>query len=48
MEVSPEVQAKLEQIARLASLGLTFKSLKIDRADLGSVFLNLTGRSLRD
>ncbi len=38
----------LEEVARLNSSGIKFRSLKIDRADLESVFLNLTGRRLRD
>ncbi len=38
----------LEEVARLNSSGVRFRSLKVDRADLESVFLNLTGRRLRD
>jgi ABC-2 type transport system ATP-binding protein len=38
----------LEEVARLNSSGVKFRSLKVDRADLESVFLNLTGRRLRD
>jgi ABC-2 type transport system ATP-binding protein len=36
------------EIARLNRQGVTFQSLHLERADLESVFLNLTGRSLRD
>ncbi len=43
-----ETDRPLEEIGRLAPLGLAFKSLRIDRPDLETVFLNLTGRSLRD
>ncbi len=38
----------VEVINDLASKQIQYKSLKIDRADLETVFLNLTGRSLRD
>lgn len=38
----------LEDIAALNSQGVAFRSLRVDRPDLESVFLNLTGRSLRD
>ncbi|MGD8604950.1 MAG: ABC transporter ATP-binding protein [Anaerolineales bacterium] len=38
----------LEEVAGLNSSGVRFRSLKVDRADLESVFLNLTGRRLRD
>ncbi len=38
----------LEEVAMLNSSGVRFRSLKVDRADLESVFLNLTGRRLRD
>jgi ABC-2 type transport system ATP-binding protein len=38
----------IEDVARLTNDGLKFTSLKIDRPDLESVFLNLTGRRLRD
>ncbi len=38
----------LEEISRLAGLGIRFQQLRVDQADLESVFLNLTGRSLRD
>lgn len=38
----------LEEIGTLTSSGLTFESLHIDQPDLETVFLSLTGRSLRD
>ena len=38
----------LEEVARLAGLGVKFTRLRVDRPDLESVFLNLTGRRLRD
>jgi ABC-2 type transport system ATP-binding protein len=38
----------LEEIARLNGLGIKFSKLRVDRPDLESVFLNLTGRRLRD
>ncbi len=38
----------LEDVARLSSDGVKFRKLRIDRPDLESVFLNLTGRRLRD
>jgi len=38
----------LEEVASLSGSGLKFTTLKIDRPDLESVFLNLTGRRLRD
>jgi ABC-2 type transport system ATP-binding protein len=38
----------LQEIARLSSAGLKFRTLRVDRPDLESVFLNLTGRRLRD
>jgi ABC-2 type transport system ATP-binding protein len=37
-----------EDLARLAGLRLSFRQLRVDRPDLETVFLNLTGRSLRD
>ena len=43
-----ETDTPLEDLARLASSGLSFSTLKIERPDLESVFLSLTGRSLRD
>ena len=38
----------LEEAARLASSGVAYRTLNIRRADLESVFLGLTGRTLRD
>ncbi len=38
----------LEEVARLSALGVQFQSLQIKGPDLESVFLMLTGRSLRD
>ena len=38
----------LEEVARLAGTGARFRTLHVDRPDLENVFLNLTGRSLRD
>ena len=38
----------MEEATRLAALGLKLTSFRIDQPDLEKVFLNLTGRSLRD
>ncbi|MBI5154277.1 ABC transporter ATP-binding protein [Candidatus Poribacteria bacterium] len=38
----------LEAVGQLASRGLRFRSMKIERPSLEDVFLNLTGRRLRD
>ena len=38
----------LEELAALGRLNLQFAELRIDRPNLETVFLNLTGRSLRD
>ncbi len=38
----------LEEVSRLVDAGVQFKSMKIDQPDLETVFLKLTGRSLRD
>lgn len=43
-----ETDKPLETVSRLAQSGYDFISVNIDRADLETVFLNLTGRSLRD
>lgn len=43
-----ETDRPLEEVARLSTLGVTFRTLKVDRPDLEVVFLNLTGRRLRD
>ena len=38
----------LEEIAKLSSRGVDFRTLNVSRPDLEAVFLSLTGRSLRD
>jgi ABC-2 type transport system ATP-binding protein len=38
----------LEDVARLAQAGIGLKTLRLERPDLETVFLNLTGRRLRD
>jgi ABC-2 type transport system ATP-binding protein len=38
----------LEEVARLAASGVRFSSLHVKRPDLETVFLELTGRTLRD
>jgi ABC-2 type transport system ATP-binding protein len=43
-----ETDRPLEEVARLSADGIRFLSLHIKRPDLESVFLALTGRSLRD
>jgi ABC-2 type transport system ATP-binding protein len=43
-----ETEHPMEQFAEIAGSGLKFLSVRIDRADLEAVFLNLTGRRLRD
>ncbi|MBN1213564.1 MAG: ABC transporter ATP-binding protein [candidate division Zixibacteria bacterium] len=43
-----ETRKPMEDLARLTNAGLSFTSLKVERSNLESVFLNLTGRSLRD
>lgn len=43
-----ESDRPLEDVARLHADGIEFHTLKIDNPDLESVFLNLTGRRLRD
>jgi ABC-2 type transport system ATP-binding protein len=43
-----ESDRPLEEIARLSSAGVVFQKLEVARPDLESVFLTLTGRSLRD
>jgi len=43
-----ETDRPMEQFAEIAGSGLKFLSIKLDRADLEAVFLNLTGRRLRD
>jgi ABC-2 type transport system ATP-binding protein len=43
-----ESNTPLEDVARLHTDGIEFHTLKVDNPDLESVFLNLTGRRLRD
>jgi ABC-2 type transport system ATP-binding protein len=43
-----ETDKPLEDVARLTSDGVRFTAMHVKRADLESVFLSLTGRSLRD
>ncbi len=43
-----ETDEPLKQLAELSDRGLRFQTVKIERADLETVFLNLTGRRLRD
>ena len=43
-----ETDKPLEVVAQLARLGCEFTKINIDKADLEAVFLNLTGRRLRD
>jgi ABC-2 type transport system ATP-binding protein len=43
-----ESERPLEDVARLSSEGVAFQSLEIAQPDLETVFLALTGRSLRD
>jgi ABC-2 type transport system ATP-binding protein len=43
-----ESEKPLEEVARLTGQGVQFQTLRIAQPDLESVFLSLTGRSLRD
>ena len=43
-----ETNRPLEEVARLTDAGVHFTRLRVDRPDLEAVFLNLTGRRLRD
>jgi ABC-2 type transport system ATP-binding protein len=43
-----ESDRPLEEVARLSSAGVAFRTLEVTRPDLETVFLTLTGRSLRD
>jgi len=43
-----QTRQPLQVVSDLASSGCKFRTLAIQRADLETVFLNLTGRSLRD
>jgi ABC-2 type transport system ATP-binding protein len=47
-ELRFESDQPLEEVAALSKRGLHFRSMHITRPDLETVFLNLTGRSLRD
>ena len=46
--LSMRSQHPFKDVAMLADSGIEIKSLKVDAPDLESVFLSLTGRSLRD
>ncbi len=41
-------RSPFEEVAQFASLGTELKAVHVERADLETVFLNLTGRTLRD
>jgi ABC-2 type transport system ATP-binding protein len=43
-----ESERPLEEIAQLSSAGVAFQTLEVAKPDLETVFLSLTGRSLRD
>jgi ABC-2 type transport system ATP-binding protein len=43
-----ESERPLEEVARLSTAGVVFQTLEVARPDLETVFLTLTGRSLRD
>ncbi len=43
-----ETDQPLDDITKLAGLGLDVATVRVDRPNLEAVFLNLTGRSLRD
>jgi len=43
-----ETMHPTQDLVNLAQAGLNFRQLRVDRPDLETVFLNLTGRSLRD
>ena len=43
-----ETETPMEIVKRLSNLNITFKAIHINRPDLEKVFLNLTGRRLRD
>ncbi len=47
-KITIETDSPLEIIKELSALDITFKSIHINRPDLEKVFLNLTGRRLRD
>jgi ABC-2 type transport system ATP-binding protein len=48
LELRFETEDPIAEISRLTSAGVAFRTLQINQADLESVFLQLTGRSLRD
>ena len=48
MSLRFETDSPFEEIGRLSSAGVAFRTLEVARPDLESVFLSLTGRSLRD
>lgn len=48
LSVRFESDIPFDEIARLSTSGIAFDTLEISRPDLEAVFLNLTGRSLRD
>ena len=43
-----ESSKPLDDVGRLAAAGVRFRTLHVERPDLETVFLTLTGRSLRD
>jgi len=43
-----ETKAPFEEVAKLSSIARSIKRLEVQESNLESVFLNLTGRSLRD
>lgn len=43
-----ESEQPLEEVARMSSAGVAFRKLEVAKPDLEAVFLNLTGRRLRD
>ena len=43
-----ETRKPLEVVGKLAAGGNRFLTMRVDQADLESVFLNLTGKRLRD
>ena len=48
LELRFQSESPFEEIASLSAVGVQFESLQVTQADLEGVFLNLTGRSLRD
>ena len=46
--LSFETDEPIAELQRLADRGVAFRSLHVDRPDLESVFLELTGKRLRD